>query len=74
MNNESRILTPHAITIAAFGGVRATARVLGCDVGKVSRWGKTGLIPAKYQRRVLEAAWASGIDLTAHDVVFGRSL
>jgi hypothetical protein len=25
-----------------------------------------------HQRRVLELAWERGIDMTAHDVIFGR--
>lgn len=71
MNNE-RFLSPQQIVVRLFGGVRKTAAATGCDCAAVSRWGRTGLIPAKYQRRVLEAAWAAGHDLTAHDVVFGR--
>ena len=73
MNND-RFLSPQQLVVRCFGGVRKSAAATGRDCAAVSRWGKSGLIPAKYQRRVLEAAWASGIDQTAHDVVFGRSL
>ena len=72
MSNE-RFLSPQQVVVRSFGGVRKTAAATGCDCAAVSRWGKTGLIPAKYQRRVLETAWAMGLDLSAHDVVFGRA-
>lgn len=71
MNTQEK-LTPHQIVVRAFNGTRSAARALDLDVGAVSRWGKTGLVPSRYQRRVLETAWRLGIDLTAHDIVFGR--
>jgi hypothetical protein len=70
MNNDQ--ITPAELVIGAFNGVRATARELGCDPSAVSRWKKTGLIPGSYQRRILELAWERGVDLTAHDLIFGR--
>lgn len=69
---ERKSLTPHDIVVREFKGTRQAARHLDLDVGAVSRWGKTGLVPARYQRKVLETAWKLGIDLTAHDIVFGR--
>ena len=72
--SKERFLSPQQLVVRCFGGVRKTAAATGCDCAAVSRWGKTGLIPAKYQRRVLQAAWSAGIDLSAHDLVFGRSL
>lgn len=72
MNNETRILSPQQVVVRAFGGVRPTARAIGYDCAKVSRWGQHGLIPAKYQRVILQAAWDQGIDLTANDLIFGR--
>lgn len=70
--NNTNTLSPPQIAIACFGGVRSMARVLGCDPSAVSRWKKVGTIPAGYQRKVLEHAWERGIDLTAHDLIFGR--
>jgi hypothetical protein len=70
MNN---ILSPTDLAIASFGGVRALARNLGCDPSAVSRWRKTGMIPSSYQRAVLENAWTKGVDITAHDLIFGRA-
>lgn len=69
---ESSLTRPVDLAIQAFGGVRALARYIGCDPAAVSRWRKGGLIPANKQRRVLELAWEIGVDITAHDIVFGR--
>lgn len=71
MSNEIS-LTPAELVINSFNGVRATARELGCDPSAVSRWKKIGHIPNPYQRRILELAWSKGVDLTAHDLIFGR--
>ena len=63
---------PADLAIKALGGVRSMARKLGRDPSAVSRWRQTGRIPSSQQRKVLELAWASGVDLTAHDLIFGR--
>lgn len=65
-------INPTELTIACFGGVRKMARALGVDPSAVIRWRRTGLIPSGYQKRVLEAAWQTGSDITAHELVFGR--
>jgi hypothetical protein len=70
MNNAN--LTPAQLVIGAFNGVRATARELAIDPSIVSRWKKDGRVPDTYQRRILEIAWTKNIDLTAHDLIFGR--
>lgn len=71
MNNV--VIPPSQVVVQAFGGVRAAARLLNCQASAVSRWSKTGLVPAVYQRRVLQTAWSRGIDITAHDIIFGRN-
>lgn len=68
----STIQTPVDLAVAAFGGVRALARILDCDPAAVSRWKKAGTIPHSKQRRLLERAWEKGVDITAHDLIFGR--
>lgn len=68
----NRHYSPHQLVVQAFRGTRKTAAIVGLDVAQVSRWQRTGLIPSRYQRRVLEEAWARGVDLTAHDIIFGR--
>ena len=57
-----------------FGGVRKLARALNRDPAAVSRWQKSGIVPTSVQRRLLEMAWERGIDITAHDIVFGREV
>lgn len=71
--NTRPAISPAQLVVSAFGGVRATARVLRVDPSCVSRWQMTGLVPTSRQRRVLELAWSMGIDLTANDLVFGRN-
>ena len=65
-------LTPADVAADAFGGVRRLARLLDRDPSAISRWKSSGHIPANQQRRVLELAWERGIDLTGHDLIFGR--
>ena len=67
-NNAS----PVDLAINRFGGVRALARAIGRDPAAISRWKKTGVVPTSVQRRILEAAWDRGMDITAHDMIFGR--
>lgn len=66
-------IPPSALVVRSFGGVRQTARLLSCDPSTVSRWGKTGRIPSEWQKPVLVLAWEMNIDLTAHDLIFGRA-
>jgi hypothetical protein len=68
----SNTIPPAHVVVRAFGGVRAAARLLHMDASAVSRWQLSGRIPSPHQRRILEIAWKNGIDLTAHDIVFGR--
>lgn len=70
MNNA--LIPPSQLVVSVFGGVRPAARLLNCEPSTVSRWNKTGLVPAHFQRKVLHVAWEKGVDLTAHDLVFGR--
>jgi hypothetical protein len=71
---SNALIPPSRLVVAAFGGVRPMARLLACDASTVSRWSKTGLVPSVWQRPILELAWTKGIDLTAHDIVFGREV
>jgi len=71
---HNALIPPATLVVHAFGGVRSAARLLSCDASTVSRWQHTGRVPSSWQRRVLELAWSKGIDLTAHDVIFGREV
>ncbi len=75
MNNTlQNHTTPVELAIDMFGGVRKLARALGRDPPAVSRWQKSGVVPTSVQRRLLELAWERGINITAHDIVFGREV
>jgi hypothetical protein len=74
MNNTINHTSPVELAIDMFGGVRKLARALNRDPAAVSRWQKTGIVPTSVQRRLLELAWERGIDITAHDIVFGREV
>jgi len=68
--------SPAQKVIAVFGGVRATARILGRNGSTVSRWqkpraegGTGGRIPTSAQGPLLEHARANGLPLTADDLI-----
>ncbi len=75
MNNTlQNHTTPVELAIDMFGGVRKLARALGRDPAAVSRWQKSGVVPTSVQRRLLGLGWGRGINITAHDIVFGREV
>ena len=60
--------------IDKMGGIQATADIVGASHSWVARWtydrargGTGGMIPAKYQQPLLNAAKERGIDLTPAD-------
>jgi len=53
--------------IEKFGGQSALAKALGIGQSTVSYWFKTGIIPAKWQTRLLKAALENGVELTGDD-------
>jgi hypothetical protein len=69
---ENTAQTPVDLAINLFGGVRKLARVINRDPAAVSRWRKSGIVPTSVQRRILESAWERGIEISAHDMIFGR--
>lgn len=71
---EKTHITPVELAIDMFGGVRKLAKSIGRDPAAVSRWRKGGLIPTQVQRKLLAAAAAREINITAHDIVFGREI
>jgi hypothetical protein len=73
-NTTSNHTTPVELAIDLFGGVRKLARALNRDPAAVSRWQKSGVVPTSVQRRLLESAWERGIEISAHDIVFGREV
>lgn len=65
-------LTPVQLAIQGFGGVRRLAKAIDRDPAAVSRWQRSGIVPSAAQKQLLEIAWERGIQLTAHDIIFGR--
>ena len=65
-------MTPVQLAIQGFGGVRRLAKVIDRDPAAVSRWQRSGIVPSAAQKQLLEIAWERGIQLTAHDIIFGR--
>lgn len=72
--SNTQLIPPGALVVQVFGGVRKLARLLGCDPSTISRWQTTGRVPSGMQRQVLQLAWSEGLDLTAHDIVWGREV
>lgn len=73
-------LTPAQYVVKTFGGVRKTARAIGIEPSAVCRWrqpkaknGTDGLIPTVSQQRVLVAARMMKLDITAEDLIIGRT-
>lgn len=71
-------MSPADKVIAAFGGVRATARALGINSSSVSRWrmpadrrGLDGRVPSVHQATILRLAKAGDLDITAADLIHG---
>lgn len=69
-------LTPAATIIDLFGGVRATARMLGLNPSAVSRWamppekkGTGGAIPQRHWSTILDAAKKQKIKLTVSHLI-----
>lgn len=64
--------SPADVVIAAFGGIRATARAIGVAPPSITYWRSSGTIPTKRVHEVLAAASNLGIKLTLQDVILGR--
>ena len=71
--HHTHMETPVQILIKEFGGVRVLARAVHRDAASVSRWQKgDGLVPTNMQKKVLETAWDNNINISAHELIFGR--
>jgi len=69
-------ISPAEYVILSFGGVRATARALGKGPSTICKWKKEGKgnVPSRVQVTILTIARARRLDITAHDLVFGRNI
>ena len=74
-------VSPAQHVITQFKGVRAAARALGRTPGTISNWrrpvskkGNGGEIPSGIMRKIMEVAHLKKLDITPHDLVFGRNI
>lgn len=65
---------PVDVVIAEFGTMTEVARVVNRNIGAVSKWRRRGLIPNEVQAAILDAAKARGINVSAEDLIRGRTL
>lgn len=72
--SPTKHINPVDLVIDLFGGVRKLARAIGRDPAAVSRWKRLGVVPTSVQKKILEVAWDQGIEVTAHDIIFGRDI
>jgi hypothetical protein len=68
-------LNPAANVVQALGGVRATARIVDCSPGAVSRWmmtrdkrGTEGRVPQKHWEKILRHARSNKVKVTLKDL------
>jgi len=66
-------MKPTMCVFRAFGGVRATARMLGLSPSTVSRWQRTGFIPSRHHANILAKAKLLNKRLTAKNLIYGDS-
>ena len=69
---ETTSNTPYELCIQEFGGVRELARQIGRDAGSVSKWRRQGTIPTSIQKKLLEKAWELNLNISAHELIFGK--
>jgi hypothetical protein len=62
----------HSALIDSLGGTFAVAKSLGCDPGRVSRWRKGGIPPARFPAVVKLAARYGLRDVTLDALFAGR--
>lgn len=69
-------LKPAEYVIKEFGGVRATARVIGYTPEAISKWRYQGRgrVPSGVQELILDKAVEMGRDITARDLIKGREV
>ena len=71
-------LSPAEYVIRTIGGVRKTARAIGRSAGTISQWrskkGTGGEVPRDAQKSILKFAKTKRLDITAEDLIFGRSV
>lgn len=74
-------LTPVQVAISVFGTPAKLSRAMGVPSSAPFRWmarrqsrGEPGDIPVPQIRRILEVAQEKGLQLTPHDLLYGREV
>jgi len=68
-HNSSMDQSPIESVISVFGGVQSMAEVLGCHRSTISRWKKSGVISAKYIRKIIRHAALLGHIVDPLDII-----
>lgn len=78
---QSVHLNPAQYVLFIFGGLRRTARLLELNHSSILRWsrpkernGTGGIIPSWHRHLILTLAQQWDLDITSHDLDFGREL
>lgn len=81
IDGDSIMLTPAEYVIYIFKSIRKTGRAIGRSHGSVYNWynpknkrGIEGRIPTNLQKKILDVAKEQGLDINAHDLIFGRKV
>lgn len=65
-------MTPGEIVVNEFGGIREAARQLGLAPNAVFLWKKSGVVPTRSLKLVLEVAKLKKLKITEKDLIYGR--
>jgi len=65
-------MKPATLVIKKFNGASILAKLLDVDISTISQWEiRNGRVPSSQQIKVLKLAKKMGIELTAHEVIYG---
>lgn len=67
-------LSPPQWVIRTVGGLRPTGRFAGRSHTSVHQWVEKGVIPPDSQITILRKARDEGLDITAEDLILGRTV
>jgi DNA-binding transcriptional regulator YdaS (Cro superfamily) len=65
-------MNPADVLVEKFGGKSQAARMLGVSRQVVNYWTRTGEVPGKHIRHIIEVAKLHGIRMTEKDLIYGN--
>ena len=68
------LLKPAEYVVHVLDGVRPAARALGYSPSAISNWRKSGEVPTRARKIILDYARKKELDINAHDLQHGRRL